>query len=455
MRGSDLDVAAHVRMGALRWLHSIDLDPGSRTYGIADREFWAWKTKDFPNATWQSGLAGFADSYGLLGISDAQAASIVSAILAGSKNLQRSSGSFEEAYPYEDSYAVTALVLFSLLYAYYRRPGWFGRTEEKLLAEIAAPAIAFLKKTPETHGLISNHLAAGLLAAALAGKYLGIPSDSSLSTLFALQDSQEGWFPEYGSADPGYQTLLNHYLAAALALGWELDTAPLRKSVEFIAHFCFPDCSFSGEMGSRGTSIFYPSGSVLFDGGRPALSVASSWFEEMHRASSDCVCPISVDSGNFAPVFNSWALYAALSSAAARPQPEESRTGATVFRNAGMAVAWSQQGRLAVSWHNGALRKAEKKEGVFQDASVVAFTRGESSTQLSRPRLISLDESGVACRLYAAPRKQALPGPLSLAAVRAMGAAGYLCPPFHRLVKRLLARHLMGGSEAGTGTGLP
>lgn len=41
-------------------LNLYNTDKFSATYGYADREFWGWKTKDFPNATLQGGVHSLA-----------------------------------------------------------------------------------------------------------------------------------------------------------------------------------------------------------------------------------------------------------------------------------------------------------------------------------------------------------------------------------------------------------
>ena len=42
---------SHVLGRVPQVLASFDANPLSETYGIADRQFWAWKNVDFPNAT--------------------------------------------------------------------------------------------------------------------------------------------------------------------------------------------------------------------------------------------------------------------------------------------------------------------------------------------------------------------------------------------------------------------
>ncbi|MDA1138052.1 MAG: hypothetical protein O3B01_05675, partial [Planctomycetota bacterium] len=274
-------VKEQVRLGALRWLHSLDLVPGSRTYGVADRDYWSWKTKDFPNGTWQGGLAGCLDARSLLALSDSQISALVYACLCGTSTIQRSNGSFEEAFPYESSYAVTALVLFNLMYAYIRHGQYFTPDSTEALKQIASKAYRFIDNTPETHGTISNHLATGLAARYLSAGLLELDFREDDFLQFAsLQDAEEGWFPEYGGADPGYQSLLNHYLTGC-QFACQLPTAfhgVLNKSIGFLESFCYPNGTFSGEIGSRGTSVLYPGGTWRIKSNRLVPSSVSTWF---------------------------------------------------------------------------------------------------------------------------------------------------------------------------------
>jgi len=47
---------AQVHRALPRVLALYDRDPLGATYGLGDRTFWAWKLKDFPNATQQGAV---------------------------------------------------------------------------------------------------------------------------------------------------------------------------------------------------------------------------------------------------------------------------------------------------------------------------------------------------------------------------------------------------------------
>jgi hypothetical protein len=444
-----------VRLGALRWLHGIDLDPTSKTYGVADREFWSWKTKDFANGTLQAGLAGFMDSRPLLSLTDVQTQKLVSAVVRGTRFIQRRDGSFEEAYPYESSYCVTALVLFGLLYAYYRSPGSFTPESRSLLLSIVQSGDQFLANTPETHGVIANHLATGLMARYLAGHFLGTPmAEKELQSFLNLQNSTEGWFPEYGEADPGYQTLLNHYLSA----GHQVKPLPpavaqaVELSLGFVRCFCFPDGTFSGEVGGRGTGILYPSGTLLLaDDPNAAMTGLTQWFVEAYAPAPHAVTPVSVDAGNSVPVWNAWALAWRQLSEIQEPPPhkllpffQEAHHALQVFQEAQLVAVTAPAATLALSLKNGAVRRVVKDaEGVWGDASLTAFTRGGFTTQGQALRVLNQDDTGIQFQYSAVLRNQPLNTALTATVLRLSGFLLHPFPKLQRLFKKALQAFVM------------
>jgi len=117
-------------------------------------------------------------------------------------------------------------------------------------------------------GRLSNHQALAVLGLLRVGQITqkqeyGDAARARLDKLLAWQ-SDEGWFEEYGGADPGYQTLTIDCLAKVRKLTGEatLDE-PLRRAVAFARLFLHPDGSYAGEYGSRGTYHFYPHGMEL------------------------------------------------------------------------------------------------------------------------------------------------------------------------------------------------
>lgn len=451
--------ADRVRDGARRWLHSIDLDPSSLTYGVADREFWAWKTKDFANGTHQAGLAGFFDFHSVAPLfTDAEMIGLTRAIIKGTRTIQRSNGSFEEAYPRESSYCVTALVLFGLLYAYKRRPDYFETDVVGELGVIVRQAMSFLDRQIETHGEISNHLATAALARLYGRRFMDAPLQiETLSKVLALQ-REEGWFPEYGGADPGYQTLLHSYLIAGsdvAKLCAELPRA-CEASLAFSRAFAFPEGSYSGEIGSRGTSIVYPLGTFSLDSaGRARPTPFTTWFVNDHLRSNSCVDPIVVDTGNFVPVFNSWAASLRLLTAqpGTLPAPEKVPSGRTEFPGAGLFVFRTPEAVVAFSKSQGSLRRFVRSQGQWRDESVVGLRRGRLTTQGAPVVDFSLGREQMKFEYAATERHQQLNSIDRAIVLRLLAVLLYPFLGLQRFMKAKLAAFVM--KESGpVSTGL-
>lgn len=450
------DFNEQIRLGAIRWLHSIDLDQHSKTYGVADREYWAWKTKDFSDCTHQGGISGFLDASKLISTDTMFLTKVISAVIRGTAFLQRSNGSFDEAYPYESSFAGTGIVVFNLLYSYFRYQELFTYETTEILRDIVRSALVFLDVTPETHGVISNHLCTAILAKRLSNRFLSLDEAQEETTAFLqLQHSKEGWFPEYGGADPGYQTLLNHYLTASLFCGI-FDTeiqSSLEKSISFIHSFCFPDGSFSGEIGSRGTSIFYPSGAWYCRDRSFYPSNMFKWFSELHSHYLGCVSPTSVDSGDFIAVFNSWSLAGMLSrttgASLSDPTVNYFKGNLVHFHDANLIVHRSQSKHFALSLMNGAIRLVERNEaGKWRDKSITSFVCKRQSTQLGKASLSSVGK--IELTLFSAPRKQRSNTPFTSIVIRISALMFFRFPKLQRILKKLLAHYVMQKHVKGT-----
>jgi hypothetical protein len=247
-----------------------DREPFSRTYGCFDRIYWAWKFVDFPGARYQEGVYPLAFVYavadggqGYLG--NGKVLSWIEAGLDYWTRLQHRDGSFDEAYPSERSLAATAFTGFYVAEAFRLvqqkiRP----ETRQRVLTALAR-AGRWLEQNDETHGFLSNHLAAAAGALVHISQLLDDRRYLERSRYFLHRvlshQSSEGWYEEYGGADPGYQTHATFYLARYWQLTGDEELArSLDHSLEFLAHFIHPDGTLGGEYGSRNTQFYFPAG---------------------------------------------------------------------------------------------------------------------------------------------------------------------------------------------------
>ena len=299
----------------------IDTDQTSVSYGLGDRNFWAWGLTDFGNATFQGCAHGLSRLWvqGLWPYDSDQKLFIkrIQSLFLGAKFLTRADGSLEEAFPNEGSYCVTALVAFDSLITIDLISNRMSDLQREECIEIVRPWINFLIQSDETHAIISNHLATAVAALVRWNHLMDDPNALRMAELLLERilsnQSEEGWFREYEGADPGYQTLCLHYLADVHLQKRELNLLePIAKSIRFLQYFAHPDGSFGGHYGSRCTRFYYPSGILAM---APEIPEAASlaYYMQNSIAENRVVTLSSMDEPNLVPMFNSYAWGASLS----------------------------------------------------------------------------------------------------------------------------------------------
>jgi hypothetical protein len=247
-----------------RLLGLIDRNPTSATYGCFDRNYWHYKTVDFPTGMAQLGVLALAYVYSHKFKNNPyyKQPRIRELVLAGLRYLPKCShkdGSADEFYPYERALGATAFPLIAATEAYL------------LLKEHHSDIVLFFRKRAEwlakntEPAVIANHQAGAALALANLWlitrdeKYLLAAQKKISHTLAWFND--EGWFQEYEGCDPGYLTFTIDYLAKYYKKTGDTVVLPvLEKAVRFCTYFMHPDGSFAGEYGSRNTGHFLPDG---------------------------------------------------------------------------------------------------------------------------------------------------------------------------------------------------
>lgn len=269
-------LAAHALAGIPRLLTLMDRDPLSRTYGSFDRAHWHYRLMDFPCGMSQEFVLPLALVWSLPDLPGnpyRRDPVVRELILAGIGYAVRSShpdGSCDDYYPFEKAVGAAAFSLFAMLEAL------------EILGERLSPeAEEFLVRRArwlaehEESGRLSNHEA--LIAACLARAELRYPGQGfeeslrrRLARLLTWQHA-EGWFDEYGGADPGYLSLTAGLLADLDRRRPELGLrAPLARAILFLGHFVHPDGTVGGEYSSRGTLAYFPFGLEIAGGWLPA-----------------------------------------------------------------------------------------------------------------------------------------------------------------------------------------
>ena len=137
-------------------------------------------------------------------------------MIRATRSITARDGSLSEAFPNEKSFCVTALVAFDILCAAEHLESVAKPSQLAAWRDTAAPLIEFIIKNDETHAIISNHLATGIAALMRwtgAGAAEAQARAKNLLGIILDNQSSDGWYSEYGSADPGYETLGLYYLA--------------------------------------------------------------------------------------------------------------------------------------------------------------------------------------------------------------------------------------------------
>jgi hypothetical protein len=381
----DITLRDQILLGCRRLLTQLNRDPSTATYGCLDRRFWAWKMVDFPEATFQRNLnpiCWYIDQPEAKTYREILSKNIKAGLFY-SFSLQHNDGSFDQAYPHEHSYGATAFLLPDLISVYKKVKGAFSEIERTRVEVGLRKSADFLCNGAEKHEYIANHLAGAALALKKAHsifnekKYDQKANDILNSILD--QQSDEGWFPEYGGADPGYQTLCMYYLAQIFEIDHPMDLkTAIEKSLQFLQFFIHPDGTFGGEYGSRRTEIYYPGGIALLS---PEFPIAASMHANMLNSitSGKTVNLIDVDMGNLAPLLSNYISANSIGEAQNNNPilPLEEQNLTHIFKNAGL-VAISKPAYYAIlGTSNGSILKIFDKNSkniIFNDCGFLGET---------------------------------------------------------------------------------
>lgn len=332
-----------------RMLSLEDRESFSLTYGCFDRTYWCWKFTDFPGARFQEGVYALAHLFshsfsGNRWASDERLLEWARAGMAFWFSIQYRDGSFDEAYPFEHSLAATAFTSFYLGEAALLLGDRLPSNDRARSRATFARAGEWLCRNDERHGVLSNHLAAAAAGLHAIYRMTGEERFETRSRYFLQRiydhQSDEGWYEEYGGADPGYQTHATFYLARI----WQLNHDPvllesLRRSVVFLSHFIHPNGTLGGEYASRNTEFYYPAGLEIM---APHLAEADAIARFMRPSvARQTVAGVStMDAYNFWPLLNNY-LFASIQApppnAAAEPLPCQ-REMEIYFAGAGLWV---------------------------------------------------------------------------------------------------------------------
>ena len=453
-----IDLRTQTLTACQHLLSEINRDPATPTYGCFDRRYWGWKLVDFPEATFQRNLSALAwlreqpeaaDMHALL-------TRTIQAGLLYAARIQHRGGSFDQAYPYEQSYGATAFLLPDLLDAYQVVKADCGYDTQLAVEAMLAKAAQFLDRHAELHGTISNHLAGAALALLKAGEFLRQPAYNAKSReildFILSKQSKEGWYVEYGGADPGYQTLCMYYLAQIYVIApYDELRKSLAASLDFLQYFVQPDGSFGGEYGSRRTEIYYPGGIALLSAEFPlAAAMSARMLEAIEQGRTTRLA--DMDMGNTAPLLNNTIKALPYHDAHSEINlPCDQEMVSHDFPDAGIFIRAADQYYCIVGASTGGVTKIYDKQRqrlVWDDCGMlgqtgrggIISTQGCAPDQGWRAKLDSLELWG-----SFQPIKSSLPSPGNFLLLRLMNLTVMRLGYFNELVKKMMVRLLISG----------
>ena len=259
-----------------RLLTLLDRNPYSPTYGCFHRDYWLYKTSDFPDAVRQFGVHTLALVYardfpGNIYKGKSVIRDWTIAALEFWVTIQHQDGSFDEFYPYERGWVgPTAFTTYTVIEAVNLIANEMPADVRSRIIEAVRKAALFISagETEEDH--LANHHAMACLAVWKAYELTGDPKiregyDSVWSGFLTYHVPDEGWSREYDGPDPGYLSATISFLSKIYQANQDPGIREvIRQSVTFCSLFVYPNGFFSGSLGSRNTQHFYPHGFEIF-----------------------------------------------------------------------------------------------------------------------------------------------------------------------------------------------
>lgn len=436
-----------------RILTYMDRNPFSPTYGCFDREFWHYRTVDFPCGMSQELCLPLAmvcahpfphNPYH----GKERLRQLVEASIRFAREASHPDGSCDDYFPYER--ALGALVFST-----------YAMTESCLLLDITRPDFIdffrlrgdWLRRHNET-GKLANHQALAALALynvfLLTGDPVYRDTANGFRDLTLSWQHREGWFQEYEGADPGYHSCSIAFLAKLFRKSEDATLIePLRRAVGFAAHFMHPDGSYGGEYGSRNTYHFYPHGfEVMAPLCETAGRIADTY---LHRALPDRRRYFNDDNRMLAHYVYDW-LQSWLDHRAPRPGLLEDARGPFTrwFPDARLFVKKTPAYYAVLSLAKGGVLKVTSPDGPLHSDTGLFLRTAEGdvlTTNMVDEYDLELDpEGGLMAASGAMQRwRRPLSSPAKQMAFRAMNLTVGRFPASANLVRATLQKVLITG----------
>jgi len=249
-----------------RLISQLNRNPISEDYGCFDRNYWHYNIIDFPCARMQEAALTLALLYEIRHRDNPYynkkiILEWINSALEYWLKIQNRNGSFNEWYPNENSFVATAFSSYAISETLLQLKDLINSRDDIISGLIKAGR--FISRKKESR-VVNQETGAAI---ALYNIYLLTDDEFFKEKSFEKiefiinEQTEEGWFNEYGGADMGYLSLAIDYLAKIYKkTNEERILNSLKKALGFIKYFIHPDGSCGGIYGSRNTEYLIPDG---------------------------------------------------------------------------------------------------------------------------------------------------------------------------------------------------
>lgn len=257
-------------------LQLLDRDPTRRTYGCFDRQYWHFRTMDFPSGMSQEFCLPLAlvwkhDFPGSTWKDEPRLKEWVLASVDFARRSAHKDASCDDYYPYERALGAVVFSLYAMSEAL-RIVGCDDPERRAFLVERADWTLA-----NDESGVLTNHHAIAAAALQSVGQLTGeqrfLDGAREKAREVLGHQHEEGWYREYEGFDPGYQTVTIDFLARYWKASGDDTVLPsLERAVRLLERVQLPDGLFGGEYAARNTWHTQPHGFEILAERMPAAA---------------------------------------------------------------------------------------------------------------------------------------------------------------------------------------
>ena len=260
-----------------RILTCMDRNIHSSTYGCMHRDFWMYKTSDFPDAVRQFGIHALALVYSNkfcesnIYYNNKKILEYIKAGLIFWTKIQHKDGSFDEFYPNERGWVgPTAFTTYTSIESYKLVKNHLHKSEQNIIENAIKKSSHFISKGDQELDFLANHHAMATLA--LWKAYDLFKNETflngykqSLKKFKSYHIFDEGWSTEYDGIDPGYLSATVSFLGKIYKSNKDPQIHEICKSsINTCSYFFYPNGYYGGFLGSRNTQHVYSHGFEIF-----------------------------------------------------------------------------------------------------------------------------------------------------------------------------------------------